>query len=244
MATAAKGTLYTFTASALNVAYLMDVGEDISTVGVQVTSPGVATISYEVSSDNINWTPVFGVDIGSSSFPLASSTTTAGARIFPVQGFKWFRLRTSAYTSGTVTAYAITDTASIGLVPTVGGVFGTANTVTNGATIHRLIGTASVNNTLVKASAGKLVGGQISNSTATIEYIKFYNKATAPVAGTDVPVLTLAVPANACIDLGSIFGVYGVSFTTGIGFAVTGLSPDTDTTAITAGGVVVNLLFA
>lgn len=109
--------------------------------------------------------------------------------------------------------------------------------------INRLIAAATVNNTLVKASQGRLVAGQVTNVSAAVKYLKFYNKATAPVAGTDTPVLTIPLPVNVPVNIADIVGIYGFVFTTGIGFALTGLQADADVTALAAGDVVANIIY-
>lgn len=114
----------------------------------------------------------------------------------------------------------------------------------NGASYHKLISAATTNATLVKSGAGKIAGGSFANTSASWRYVKFYNKNTAPVAGTDTPVITLAVQPGARLDLGQVFDQYGLRFGTGLGYAITGAPADNDATAIGAGEVIVALLFA
>lgn len=112
----------------------------------------------------------------------------------------------------------------------------TTATPANGTT-YNAVTTASTNAAVVKATAGNLYEITVSNPTATPIYVKFYNKATAPTVGTDVPVLTVAVPATAAgvgektIQLGAI----GKRFATGIGIAATGAAGATDTSNAVAG---------
>lgn len=120
----------------------------------------------------------------------------------------------------------------------------TAANTANGASNHKLISAATTNATLVKGSTGKIIGGSIANTSASWRYVKLYNKATAPIPGTDTPVLTLAVQPGGRLDLGQVCDQYGISFATGIGYALTGAAADADTTAIAAGDLVVALLFA
>jgi len=102
------------------------------------------------------------------------------------------------------------------------------------------VSAASTNPTLVKASAGTVYTYMVFNNGTSWCYLKLYNKATAPVPGTDVPQLTVGVPpgggANLTVD-------QGASFSTGIGFALTGAPADADTTAVAANQAVVNLLW-
>lgn len=78
------------------------------------------------------------------------------------------------------------------------------------------------------------------NTTAVIYYLKFYDKATAPVAATDVPVLTIPVPVAAAAATVPITSVDGFAFINGMGFCLTGLIPDNDNTNAAA-GVAINL---
>lgn len=98
-----------------------------------------------------------------------------------------------------------------------------------------LASAASTNATSVKASAGRLVDVRGLNNVASVRYLKFYNKASAPTVGTDVPVLTYALRASDVfsIDLNS----FGHLFTTGIAYAITGAAADADTTAIAANDI-------
>lgn len=101
-------------------------------------------------------------------------------------------------------------------------------------TVSRIPSSANTTNaTAAKASAGKLFSVNGYNSTATVTYLKFYDKATAPTVGTDTPALTLALPASAAFsyDLG------GIAFATGIGYGLTTVAADNGTTAPAAGAI-------
>lgn len=78
--------------------------------------------------------------------------------------------------------------------------------------------------TLVKGSPGQLTLVVVANAAAAARYVKFYDKATAPTVGTDVPAFTLLVPtaSTMTIDLSET----GVRFDNGIGFAFTTDAPD------------------
>lgn len=103
----------------------------------------------------------------------------------------------------------------------------------------RLLSAATVNNTVVKSSAGKLAGWVISNSNAAARYVKVFNKATTPAAGTDTPILTLLVPPGAIITETDL----DLGFSAGIGVATTVLGTDADTTAVAAGEIIVHLFY-
>jgi hypothetical protein len=91
---------------------------------------------------------------------------------------------------------------------------------------------ATTNATSTKSSAGTVWNVHVSNINAAVRYLKLYNKASAPTVGTDVPVLTLPLPIGgvATLNLGS----NGLRFTTGIAWALTTGSADSDTGAVAA----------
>lgn len=90
---------------------------------------------------------------------------------------------------------------------------------------------ASVNATVLKAAPGKLFSLDFYNISAGARYIKFYNKSTAPVVGTDLPVLLFPIPAGARFALNT-FVTHGVDFSVGIAFALTQAAADADATAL------------
>lgn len=78
-----------------------------SSISVQVTSAGVATVSYEVSDDGTTWTSVSAQqpNVPTNATAFVNSSTTVGLLHFGLTS-KQFRARVSSYTSGTVTAQA------------------------------------------------------------------------------------------------------------------------------------------
>jgi hypothetical protein len=102
---------------------------------------------------------------------------------------------------------------------------------------YNVVTAASTNAAVVKSSVGSLWEVTVSNVTATPVFVKFYNKATAPTVGTDVPVLTIPVAANSTLSMQ--FGATGKRFLTGIGVAATAGALATDT-AVAVAGVQIN----
>lgn len=93
-----------------------------------------------------------------------------------------------------------------------------------------------------KGSAGQLYGYYLTNQSASIRYVKIYNKATGPTSG-DTPVLRFMLPGNALgAGANQTFDI-GVAFSSGIGIRITTGQADNDTGAATAGDVIVNLLY-
>ncbi|RWK79641.1 MAG: hypothetical protein EOR51_12080 [Mesorhizobium sp.] len=93
---------------------------------------------------------------------------------------------------------------------------------------------ASTNGTSAKASAGDLHCISGYNAAATVRYLKFYAKATAPVVGTDTPVITLALQPTSAFNI----NMNGHYIATGIAYALTTGAADADTGALTAADVV------
>ena len=102
----------------------------------------------------------------------------------------------------------------------------------------KFLSAASTNSNLVIAGNTLLKSGVVGNSTATAYFLKFYNKATAPTCGTDVPKWTVPVPANADVSLSIDPG--GLMFPLGLGICLTGAIADADTTSAAA-GIAINL---
>jgi hypothetical protein len=99
---------------------------------------------------------------------------------------------------------------------------------------------ASTNSTVAKASPGFLYRVVGYNAAATVRYLKIYNKATAPTVGTDTPILTIALKPLDAFNI-----EVNVYFSTGIGYALTLLSADADTSALTAADVLgLNVIYA
>jgi hypothetical protein len=117
---------------------------------------------------------------------------------------------------------------------------------TYATTVARLVSaTATTNATLVKSSAGRVFKVRGYNAKAAVCYLKLYNKATAPAPASDntLIIMSIALKASDMFDID--LGVLGLAFSTGIGYALTGASSDTDATALVAADVVgLNILYA
>lgn len=112
-------------------------------------------------------------------------------------------------------------------------------TIANGPafSVHRLVSAAaSTNATSVKASAGRVLKIRGYNAKAAVCYLKLYNKASAPTVGTDTPFMTIPLKASDVFDID--FEDFGLNFSTGIAYAITGAAADADTTALVAADVV------
>lgn len=128
---------------------------------------------------------------------------------------------------------------------TNGGTFATQATVQAGAsggwTPSKLVSAATTNATSLKASAGQIGYIFAGNVNAAARYLKLYDKASAPTVGTDTPVHTFMIPGNTA---GSGFALNipaGIVFSTGIAFALTTGAGDSDTGAVAASEITVNI---
>lgn len=233
---------------------------------VQVNSTGTGgTFIFEGSNDNINFQP-FGVfNKTSTSGTIINTAITASVSqivyLFPID-VRFIRLRiVTAITGGSIQAF--TRYSQQSFQPLVNQVSqntatslnvsasqsGTWNTIPVPSTIQgftlnsMIVSAATVNNTLVKNSAGvisNIVVGSPGNTvgsgfTFTHCYIKLYNKATAPIAGTDVPFAVYPIISG---TTNVIPFPMGLRFTTGIGYAITRNASLLDNTAINATEVV------
>lgn len=107
------------------------------------------------------------------------------------------------------------------------------------AIISRTISLASTNATSVKAGPCRVVLIYCTNSNAAARYVKLYNKASAPVVGTDIPLMTLLIPAANAIEPITIPN--GIAFEVGLAFAMTSGIADTDSGNVGANDLILTL---
>lgn len=112
----------------------------------------------------------------------------------------------------------------------------------NGTTPYHLAGgTAATNNsTSIKGSAGNLMTAVAINTTTTLYYLRFYDSASAPTcsSATNLKHTYPVPPAPASGQAGGFvvpLPVSGESYTSGIGFCVTGAAGDADNTNAATG---------
>lgn len=105
-----------------------------------------------------------------------------------------------------------------------------------GSSFTAIVSLATVNAAVLKAGAGQIYSLNFGNTNATSwRYIKIFNKATAPVPGTDTPVMVFAIPPSSKLD--AVFPV-AMALATGIGIAITANGALNDNTAVAAGEVI------
>ena len=110
------------------------------------------------------------------------------------------------------------------------------------STYHHLVSAATTNLTSVKASAWIIWSIVVSNNGASLAYFKLYNKASAPVLASDVPVQVYMIPAGQTINV-IPWSAYWARLATGIAYATTWLAPNTDATAVAANQLVIWIIY-
>lgn len=227
-----------------------------SNVMVMMSTSSLAghNVTFEGSIDSTNGTDGvwFGIQVVRTNANTIETTsgvlaaTPAYAWEASVNGLSFIRVRATAHTSGTATwkfqrgSYATEPipAAQISGTQPVSGTLTSAGTTTNTPatpTPSNISSAATTNATSVKATAGTVYSITVSNTGAAAAYVKLYNKASAPTVGTDVPVLTIAVPASGMVNVP--FGSMGHRFATGIALAITNGAADSDTAAVAANQV-------
>lgn len=110
---------------------------------------------------------------------------------------------------------------------------------TGASTPNRIITTASTNCASIKASPGTLYGVTAITTSATVNWVKYYNITTTPSTAVDTPIMSFAIPASASgAGFTNPIPAVGVNFGTGIGRCVTGGYIDLDNTNAVAGTIV------
>jgi hypothetical protein len=157
-----------------------------------------------------------------------------------VNALKWFRIRATAWTSGTQVWTMIPGTYATEPIPgaqtsatqpvsgtvTVTSTRITPNAADGHSSTYHLISAASTNDTLVLTGARAIGLIAATNINAAARFLKVYNKATAPTSA-DTPIMTILlkpgettfVEANSPIRCA--LGI-GIRLTTGIAVADTG----------------------
>lgn len=192
----------------------------------------------------------------------ALAATPAYAWEGSVNGYNWVRVRATAHTSGTATwkiqpaPYATEPVPAIQTHPVTGsGNFNTAAqagtnlmgdvgiqvraNATGAASIHHIVSAATTNVAQIKATAGRVLGYCLSNTTATWQYVKLHNVASA-TAGAAVA-MTIGLPPNGKAECHI---AQGIAFGTAISRSIVTGAADADATATTLNAVVGDIFFA
>ena len=107
------------------------------------------------------------------------------------------------------------------------------------STQHSAIMAASTNETLVSNAVRAINSIVLSNFGTKDVFFKLYNKASAPVLASDTPIKRVMIPAGTTVAFSG--GTFSLRLSTGVAYAVTGGITDTDTTAVEANKILVNI---
>jgi hypothetical protein len=232
----AAQTAVTGSASANNTDLASVACDQFRSVCFSITGTWVGTVTFQVSLDGTNWVSLACLNSASPSGVFAISTTNNAIFAASLAGYQFFRLRFTAYTSGTASVIAEFNRESFSqslpaTAPTNTVVASTTSTAT---VLYTVNSGATTNAASIKATGANLYGLSVMNASATTKYVRLFNLATAPTVGTSVPIMVVAVPATSSKE---IEYVPALRFATGLAVAITGGAAATDSTAVAAGDV-------
>lgn len=207
-----------------------------------------------------NWFTVQAIRSNANTIETATGNLSAApayAWELSVNALKYFRVRATAWTSGTQVWTMIPGTYATEPIPgaQISGtqpVSGTVTATVTAGTVNPVVpatpyfvnSAATTNGALVLTGTSNLSSFYATNEGATAAFVKLYNKATAPTVGTDIPEMIIPIPAAVSGVPGvaaPFIGFHGLRFPLGLGIAITGAAIHTDATAVAAGQVKVKL---
>jgi hypothetical protein len=223
---------------------------------VQFTSfaTGAPAIQPQVSNDNSTWVNTTVQNVQGITTTSANSIAATGIFKVALLGSRYFRLRVA--TNGTGGTYDFTYTLNprTTFPNTQSVVFAATPSVTStpvggssaGASVgvysnYLTISSAGTNATNIRTVQCVLYMCNITNLTSSFKYLKLFNTGSTITVGTSTPTFTIPIPPNSTIpfDCGGV----GIRFTNGLAFSITGGLATSDTTAVLAGDVVVNIAY-
>ena len=207
-----------------------------------------------------NWFAVQAVRSNANTIETTTGNLSAApayAWELSVNALKYFRIRATAFTSGTQSWVFVPGTYATEPIPAAQAsatqaVSGTVTATVTAGTVNPVVpatpyfvnSAASTNGALILTGTSGLQSFYATNEGASVAYVKLYNKATAPTVGTDVPEMIIPIPAAASGVPGVAMlpiGFSGFRFALGLGIAITRNAVFSDTTAVGAGEVKVKL---
>jgi hypothetical protein len=222
-------------------------GTDGAWFGIQVVRSNANTI--ETTTGVLAATPAYAWEAsvnGLSFIRVRATAHTSGTAAWHIQRGSYatepipaVQVSATQPVSGTVTANIGTGSLAAG-TNLIGDVSMQVRANATGAmTGHHIVTTASTNVAQIKATAGRVYGWCLSNTTASWRYVKLHNVASA-TAGAGV-VQTIGIPPNE-----KAYCAYpqGIAFTTAISRSVVTGAADADATATGATDVVGDIFFA
>lgn len=168
-----------------------------------------------------------------------ASTTTFTSQYITAVDYTEILTELTGAQGRTDAAGALAVHVASGNVGVANATLGASSTAT-GTSISKHVSAATTNAANIKTSAARVYGYHYTNNTAATKYVRLYNKATAPVPGTDTPLVVIPVAPNSNV---LVDHTIPLSFSTGLGIAVTGGFADNDATVTAVGDVVGHLLW-
>jgi hypothetical protein len=235
-------------------------GAGQSTISIQVTGTYTGALSVQGTIDGTTWVTLVPQLVRATNNVITGTIASAQQDIWtaPYAGHAKIRVTGLAAMTGTATVTMrgclgpASNLYSVASITTLASMSAGANLIadvgiqyrasaTGGASTAKILTAATTNATSVKASAGRLIGWSLSNTTASFKYIHFHNLAVAPTVGTSVPMFTIAIPPNSYIN-----AIYngGRAMATGLAYSITGGIADLDATATAVGDVIGELSYA
>lgn len=232
-----------FTRASAGNLFLLDC-MDFDYATVQLSGTWAGTISWEASNDPsaATWSAVPSVSAASVGSSTAATSNSANAVLIVPTRARFLRARISTYTSGTFAAdvvLATGDAPELGVPVWIQNNFVVPTAQGGNTTFVKSAAAAILAN--LKTSAGNIFGIYLRNNSAADKYIRFYNKASAPVVA-DTPVCVFRIPAGQ--DLRFDHELAFPRFSTGISYGISGGAPDNDATALAVNDVSGFILWA
>lgn len=229
-------------------------------VGIIATGTGTGlTFGFQGSVDGTNYVTI--PCVVPSTGAIVTSATANGTWTCQAAGYQNVRANLTAISGGTETftlnASAGSNQPPIGTqgtstnVTAIGGnAVSTAQlpvtnlpTTSGGLSVFFLQPTASDNHAVIKAGAGQIYKISVTNNSATVNYIRFYNATTGFNGCNSATNLVYenAIPASTTVGGLADQWDAGMAFSTGISICVTSAYATTDTTNATASAMNVNV---
>jgi len=207
------------------------------------------TIHTEANED-ANWIAINGRSTGVLDTDLSASTIGAGFFRGNLAGMKHFRVRATGgnsninaeihvrvgYGSG-----AVFLNASIPAGDNIIGTVRVAPSFSEGPTFYKFISSSGVNSTNLTTSVTNLNILNVVNTAATMRYFKLYNKASAPIVGTDIPLIVIALSPNSASNF-TLPPLAGIDFSIGLSFAAMTEPQDSSSAPLTVSGEIVAMI--
>lgn len=246
--TTGAGTGATFTTTFANNIICMVDTTGFNSFEAQCITHSGGTFGVEFSLNGLVWTNAswYFTNFGAWS-PASAGTGSVSASSLVVAGITapfvrltstgntavvW-SLRSQTFIPPMISQGANTGTNQFWYGKNIISPFGSAGHATSGGKT-KVRSAATTNATLISSFLTTIYSVVLMNTGATPAWLKFYNKGTTPVVGTDVPVALYPIPANGgmlVIDAATS-GLSMFQTTTGLGYAITGAPTDLDMTGV------------